>query len=117
MNGVEILSEQVVYKVESLWWLFFLSLFIGFAIGLIYAIKEWVDLGWDAKLLWFILFTTFIGAYIGVIAVCLTKNETDVVDHIEYKVTVSEEVNFNGFMNKYEVVDQEGKIYTVKDRE
>lgn len=117
MNGVEILSEQAVYKVESLWWLFFLFIGIGFTAGLIIAITEWVGFGWDRDMLWLILMTTIIGAYVGVAAFKLYENETDVVDHIEYKVTVSEDVNFNEFMNMYEVVDQDGKIYIVKERE
>ena len=35
----------------------------------------------------------------------------------QYKVTISDEVSFNEFMDKYEILDQEGKIYTVKERE
>lgn len=33
-----------------------------------------------------------------------------------YKVTISDEVNMNDFMNKYEILEQEGKIYIVKER-
>lgn len=33
-----------------------------------------------------------------------------------YKVTVSNEVSMNEFMNKYEVLSQDGKIYTIKER-
>ena len=117
MNGVEILSEQTIYQVDCLWWLFFLFIGIGFVIGLIAAIKEWVDFGWNTYMLWLMLMTTIVGAWVGVLGIIFSKHETDVVDHIEYKVTVSEDVNFNEFMNKYEVVDQDGKIYTVKDRE
>lgn len=117
MNGIEILSEQAVYQVDFLWWLFFLFTGIGFVIGLIVAIKEWVDFGWDANMLYFMLMTTIVGAWVGVLGIIFSEHETDIVDHIEYKVIVSEDVNFNEFMNKYEVVDQDGKIYTVKDRE
>lgn len=35
----------------------------------------------------------------------------------EYKVTISEEVPLNEFMERYEIIDQEGKIYTVRERE
>ena len=117
MNGVEILSEQAVYEVDCYWWLFFLFIGIGFAIGLIAAINESINFGWKANYLWIILLITFVGAYFGAMAFVLSEHETDVVDHIEYKVTVSEDVNFNEFMNKYEVVDQEGKIYIVKERD
>lgn len=34
----------------------------------------------------------------------------------EYKVTISDEVSMNEFMKKYEIINQEGKIYTIKER-
>lgn len=33
-----------------------------------------------------------------------------------YDVTIDDTVNFNEFNSKYEVVKQEGKIYTIKER-
>ena len=33
-----------------------------------------------------------------------------------YKVTISDEVSMNEFMDKYEILTQDGKIYTVKER-
>lgn len=33
-----------------------------------------------------------------------------------YKVTISDEVSMNEFMDKYEILSQDGKIYTVKER-
>ena len=35
----------------------------------------------------------------------------------EYKVTISDEVSMNEFLEKYEIINQEGKIYTVRERE
>ena len=34
-----------------------------------------------------------------------------------YKVTISDEVNFVEFNNKYEIIDQDGFIYTIKEKE
>ena len=34
-----------------------------------------------------------------------------------YKVTISDEVNFAEFNNKYEIIDQDGLIYTIKEKE
>ena len=34
-----------------------------------------------------------------------------------YKVTIDDSVSMNEFLDKYEILDQEGKIYTVKERE
>ena len=34
----------------------------------------------------------------------------------EYKVTISNEVLMNEFNEKYEIVSQDGKIYTIRER-
>ena len=34
----------------------------------------------------------------------------------QYKVTISDEVSMNDFLSRYEIIDQEGKIYTVRER-
>lgn len=33
-----------------------------------------------------------------------------------YKVTIEDSVNFNEFNEKYEIIEQDGKIYTIKER-
>lgn len=35
----------------------------------------------------------------------------------KYKVTISDDVSMNEFLEKYEIVDQEGKIMTIKERD
>lgn len=35
----------------------------------------------------------------------------------EYKVTITDEVSLNEFNEKYEITDQEGKIYTIRFKE
>lgn len=34
-----------------------------------------------------------------------------------YKVIIEDTVNFNEFTEKYDIIEQDGKIYTVKERE
>lgn len=34
-----------------------------------------------------------------------------------YKVIIEDSVNFNEFNEKYEIIEQDGKIYTIKERE
>lgn len=34
----------------------------------------------------------------------------------QYKVTISDEVSMDEFLEKYEIIDQEGKILTVRER-
>ena len=33
-----------------------------------------------------------------------------------YTVTISDSVNYNEFVEKYEVVDQHGKLFTIRER-
>ena len=43
--------------------------------------------------------------------------KTDEIIDTTYKVTIDDSVSMNEFLDKYEIIDQEGKIYTVKERE
>lgn len=55
-----------------------------------------------------------LGVPIGVLPASLslpTEYET------RYKVTISDEVSMNDFLERYEILDQEGKIYTVRERD
>jgi hypothetical protein len=40
----------------------------------------------------------------------------DTTEVTEYKVTIDDSVKYVEFTEKYEVVDQEGEIYTVRER-
>ena len=40
-----------------------------------------------------------------------------VEDYVKYDVLVSEDVNFQEFYNKYEILEAKGQIYTVKEIE
>ena len=62
------------------------------------------------KFLVLIAFVAFVVCVVG----AFTK--TDVVT-TTHRVIVSDDVNMNEFLDKYEILDQEGKIYTVKERE
>lgn len=35
----------------------------------------------------------------------------------QYKVIIDDSVSMNEFLDKYEIIDQEGKIYTVREKE
>ena len=45
-----------------------------------------------------------------------TDNLIENFDYMEYKVLISEEVNFIEFNQKYEIIEQEGEIFTIKER-
>lgn len=41
----------------------------------------------------------------------------DEIDYYETKVMITEETNMKEFLNRYEIINQEGEILTVKERE
>lgn len=117
MNGVEILAQNTIYETEYNYWYLLIFTGIGLLIGLIIAIVCWFRYGFDADYFMPIALTTMLGVTIGLNVTVSFEYETDTVDYIEYKVTVSENVNFTEFIDKYEIIDQECKIYTVRERE
>ena len=48
--------------------------------------------------------------------VAKVKGEEQVYDHSEYFVTIDETVSFSEFNQKYEVIEQKGELYRVKER-
>ena len=117
MTGVEILSSAIIYETEVCLWLIPLVAGIGLVIGLCIFIKEWIDCGFDAEYIFWTLALTVAFGFFGCLGALMSEHETDTVDHIEYKVTIDDSVSMNEFLDKYEILDQEGKIYTVKERE
>lgn len=118
MNGVEILtSNEVVVAYEKFNWSNF-----GIAIGLIAGIAIIVGLiagsvNYDCEIgimvsaVVFIVFTVIIGMPVGGLTGEPTKYET------QYKITIDDSVSMTEFLDKYEIIDQDGKIYTVRERE
>ena len=111
MNGVEILSSETIYNTILPEW----SIGVGLGCGFIFVILMMVSIVNEHDI-------GFILSIIAIIASIVVAGLGDVtnknsVDHIEYKVTIDDSVSMNEFLDKYEILDQEGKIYTVKERE
>lgn len=111
MSGVEILSttEVVVESVSN----YILAGLICVGVVILGTL-----LGYMADKLFGALLGVLFGAALGVLVVDLVMvlTETPIAYTNEYKVTISDEVSLNDFMEKYEIIDQEGKIYTVRER-
>lgn len=115
MNGVEILaSEQVVTKyglsgtaICTMLIVFIIAIIIGISCFSIRK-RNWEDL----------LFCMFIGACISLLIGSVVQEETKVPLEYktQYKVTISDEVLMNEFYDKYEIVEQDGKIFTVREK-
>ena len=113
MNGVEILAmEEVVVAYEFSWpiyigVIFVLAIIFGF---ICYFITTYPRLE-DA------LIGMFVGVLIGVVIGLLPASYLIPSEYeTRYKVTISDETTMNDFLSNYEIVDQEGKIYTVVER-
>ena len=117
MTGVEILSTAEVAVAFGFNWVAFwvitgLLIFAGLVFGLVIAGKY----AYDWQLIPALMFVGIIGGLliggpIGFASGEPTAHET------QYKVTVSDEVSMNDFLERYEIIDQEGKIYTVRERD
>lgn len=113
MNGVEILSSETIYNTFIPdWWVGvgFLALLVsGFVCEILCCYTKYPAIG----VVCLVLAACLWG---GLLYFALTPNTND-PNHIEYKVTIDDSVSMNEFLDKYEILDQEGKIYTVKERE
>ena len=111
MTGVEILSSEAIYNTILPEWCIGVGLGCGFIFVMLMVI--------------FIVNERGIGVILSIIAIIASivvaglgdTTNTNSVHHIELKVTIDDSVSMNEFLDKYEILDQEGKIYTVKERE
>jgi hypothetical protein len=111
MNGVEILNE---YTVASQWSFNYWAAIITFVILSIVVILVAI---YDktASDLWLLTLVVAAAVMLGSVVGAIIPLECH--QEARYKVTVDDSVSMNEFLDKYEILDQEGKIYTVKERE
>lgn len=115
MSGVEILSTKEVATAFTFnWTTFWVMLGIAAVIFLIIGIIAGIT---DNDVSVFGLVWSFgliVSALIGLLGGSLDQTPTEY--ETQYKVTISDEVSMNDFLEIYEIVDQDGKIYTVRER-
>lgn len=115
MTGVEILTTEEVVTSFSFGWVTALTtgaiVFIVTFVIADFNIKpvDWKD--WVFCTIMGLLFAMFFAFVNGVLLHEPANYET------QYKVTISDEVQLNEFNEKYEIIEQDGKIYTVRERE
>ena len=114
MIGVEVLATEEVVTEWGFNWLAFVLIFVAAILVSAFifgskckTIEEFLQavgiLGGIAGLL--------VGSIVGRGAEIPVEYET------HYKVTISDEVPLNEFLERYEIVDQEGRIYTIRELE
>ena len=118
MSGVEILASQEVVIEYAFNWVAFeiafgIAMIIAIICGVLFACKYEEMSPWLSFSIWIIvgiLMGIFDGILFGEAGRNPIKYET------QYKVTISDEVKMSEFYEKYEIIEQDGKIYTVRER-
>lgn len=110
MNGVEILSSQTIYDAILPDWVGGISLIMLFLfIALCGACVKWSEKAGAIICLILAL------ASVALLVLSVVPSDTD-IKYIKYKVAIDDSVSMNEFLDKYEILDKEGKIYTVKEK-
>lgn len=116
MSGMEILDTQIIttvtggFNVPVFLIIVFLSCIIGLIFGTYYGDDEFGPIS-----------GTLLGCFVGLLvgAFLGAVGSTPIVEktEVQYKVTLSDEVSLNDFLERYEILEQEGKIYTIVEKE
>ena len=106
IEGIEILLQEVCNELQTV--PLFLCIIILSLIGML------IDLFNDFS-------DGIIGAFVGcILGLCIYAIIFNVIlpeKYVKYKVTISEDVSMTEFNDRYEIIDVDGKIYTIKERD
>ena len=112
MAGVTILGSEVVMMEHPLFLTFGATgvglLIVALILGIIFKNSK-QDLGLKFMLTFGILGTIIAFGGMGWASICKIE------DYVKYDVLVSEDVNFQEFYDKYEILEAKGQVYTVKE--
>lgn len=114
MAGVTILATEIVNKPAP--WLEIIGYSFAAAVGcgfLLLILSIFFELDWLFKIGVPMLICS---AVLGLMTSLLTTTIT-VPDYTTYEVILDDSVSMNEFMNTYEVLEQRGQIYVVKEIE
>ena len=117
MSGVEFLATEEVAVAWASWnWKgFLLTVGLCLLVGIIAGILTGASDGWELGVTIFLIVFIVGSALFGTMVGCSTGEPTEY--ETQYKVVIDDSVSMNEFTEKYEIIDQEGKIYTVREKE
>lgn len=111
MSGVTILATSTVLL--GIPWYIILIIGIGFWLISTFILSIVLeDVVYNE---WKIIVGTTIGTLVFCLFLAFASGETK--EQTQYKVILDDTVNYKEFTEKYEVIDQEGQIYTIIERE
>ena len=114
MEGVTILNSIDITRIDGGWLVGVSLLAFCFLMFLIWCL-ELIRIGE-----WYAVIPGIIGAICFIAFIYVTGpsvNATKPTGKYEYEVLLSEDVSFTELYKKYEVVEQRGKIWVLKDKE
>jgi hypothetical protein len=116
MQGVEILTSaqvatEFVFNWSEFWIVFGIVTSLVFLSSLICLNDSICVLGVLVGLTVSLILGGLVGVVIGEI------NGTPISYETQYKVTVSDEVSMTEFYEHYEVIEQDGKIFTIREKD
>ena len=111
MTGVEILAVSEAVTGYAFSWSIYLIAFAAIATGM--SLIGIFTMGTYAE---DIIFSLIIGCVFGATLGLLPAHFIKPSGYeTQYKVIISDEVSMNEFLERYEIISQEGKIYTVRE--
>lgn len=116
MTGVEILAtEEVAVEFAFCWLVFWLMLILGGGFTIVISIVAFFEGEGTSVGIPMLCVVLPIVLLVSILFGSMAEGKpTDYETH--YEVTISEDVSMIEFLEKYEVLDQRGKIFVVKER-
>ena len=116
MTGVQILNQwEAVSKSVFSWDSFFGGVAVGFGLVVLITYLLMIhDFEWGL----FFQIIAFVGIITALVmgVVCGCVIATPVEYETRYEVTIDSEVSMQEFMDKYEIIETRGSIYTVREK-
>lgn len=105
IEGIEILSQEVCneFNIRAFFACVILFMIIGMAFDFCKDISDGVV-------------GAFLGIILGIFMYAIIFQVIIPDKYIQYKVTISEDVSMTEFNDRYEIVDVDGEIYTIRDK-
>ena len=117
MTGVEILATEEVATAWASWnWKgFLLTIGLCFLVAIVAGILSGATDDWGLGITIFLVVFIAGGALFGTLVGCTSGEPIEY--ETRYKVVIDDSVSMNKFSEKYEIIDQDGKIYTIRERD
>lgn len=114
MPGVEILNTTIHYKEALPSWAIIVIIAI-IAIPMLIAVIGQIS---GSELMKYLgISFLIVGMSFAALIAATSQKPTDKINYIEHEVLIDDSVSFIEFSNKYEIIEQKGKIYVIREKE